>query len=447
MQAIQLVQASTLLVESIDTEYDDDKVKFMSNLRGRGNNGTRDFSHRKGVFFRTRRFFCSKFRGKNCHLVTFNPTISPHPSVVPTHHPTSSPSKSPTRAPSSIPTISTLPTTSPTESPSLKPSSPPSFAPTILPTTVPTIPPSVASSHHPTVLSSIKPSNIPSVESSTIPSSEPSVHPSKAPTDLPSIHPSDRPTSTPSQFPSESFNPSALPTNTPSIHPSQIPSHTPSIFSSQRPSQVPSIKPSQHPSMMPITAEATCQFTEQINRAKCRSTLFSDHSDEIFRTIVKDQYICSDNMRYRFGITQNDLLCLCDGDKKTWCANECCGTGRNPYAVLEPDGNFVVYSEKLLFSGMARLNSLWESETAGDNPTKLRISNNGELVIENQVDDSIVFWRANQEDFVTGVRNEESSDINEKLNRFARKPEPEIEEQFNKFARNPDSEQDSETLV
>jgi len=165
------------------------------------------------------------------------------------------------------------------------------------------------------------------------------------------------------------------------------------------PSKLPSARPSAQPSRMPVADMETCRFSVPIEDSDCKSHLTSTHIDEDMRTINRDEYICSPNSKYRFGLTMDESLCLCDGDRKVWCADDCCDKGEDPYVVLESDGNLVAYRERRnLFPGFMRQETLWESGTALGT-TKLKIFNNGEVSLGMPEDSSVVYWRAEKENW------------------------------------------------
>lgn len=91
-------------------------------------------------------------------------------------------------------------------------------------------------------------------------------------------------------------------------------------------------------------------------------------------------------------MTTDEFLCLCDGDRKIWCAEDCCTLGKDPYAVLENDGNLRAYGQRIVPIGTKKL---WRTDIADetDGPTKLKIFNSGDLAI---IDDKSDFlWTAN----------------------------------------------------
>jgi len=95
----------------------------------------------------------------------------------------------------------------------------------------------------------------------------------------------------------------------------------------------------------------------------------------------------------------DESLCLCDGDRKVWCADDCCDKGEDPYVVLESDGNLVAYRERRnIFPRFMRQEMLWESGTS-IGTTKLKIFNNGEVSLGMPGDSSVVYWRAEKENW------------------------------------------------
>lgn len=142
-----------------------------------------------------------------------------------------------------------------------------------------------------------------------------------------------------------------------------------------------------------------CQFSTMIEESDCKTHILSSHGEDIDRTINADEYICSPNKRYRFGLTLDESLCLCDGDRKIWCAEDCCDQGEDPYVVLESNGNLVAYRERRnFFPRFMRQEMLWESGT-GVGTTKLKIYNNGEVSLIMPEDEVVVYWRAEREDW------------------------------------------------
>ena len=148
---------------------------------------------------------------------------------------------------------------------------------------------------------------------------------------------------------------------------------------------------------MPIAVMERCHFSQRIEETNCKSHLVSDHGEEEDRFIEQDEFLCSLNKRYRFGLTVDENLCLCDGDRKLWCADSCCDRGDAPYAVLKDDGNLVAYSERNIAGGLRRDNKIWESKTDDKGVTKLKVYNNGDLRIYNADDESEVYWEADRE--------------------------------------------------
>ena len=230
---------------------------------------------------------------------------------------------------------------------------------------------------------------------STSPSSSPSSSPSFSPSQSksPSKSPSARPSTIPSTLPSLKHS------VFPSEYPSTIPTIVPSSYPSFNPTEFPTIQPSTFPSLMPITYQETCQFSTNVDALECKEDLASNIEEESFRTITEDEYICSENKKYRFGITLDQYLCLCDNrnNKKLWCvdSDDCCQDGRDPYVVLERNGNLVAYSERFLFSRF-RTQMLWESDTQGTSgafPVQLKLHNDGSLKIQDTLDSNIIHWQ------------------------------------------------------
>ena len=374
---------------------------------------------RRGIWLSVRVVFC-KLRNRN-NACLFGREASDEPTT--TMNPiTSSPTFKSTSKPLSL--SSSHPSESRVLSSNLS-TSKPSYLPTRIPTNVPTIEPSLepspTSSSVPSYTLTTFPSMNHSVLPSVSPSSSPSLNHSLSPSVSPSLSPSLKPSLLPSASPSSL--PSLNPSLSPSIMPSNIPSTKPSKIPSKNPSTLPTTKPSLHfsnvPTLHPISSQDTCNFSNKVENSRCKNTLESTHDDTIYRTIMEDQFICSLNQKYYFGMTKDQSLCLCDNQnlKKLWCVDEseCCNDGEDPYFQLEQDGNLAVYSEKKVFSRF-RVNVLWESDTEdiakNNGPVQLKLHNNGELTLEEISDASRVHWKVGRNH---GVVEEERIYLDDRL--------------------------------
>ena len=270
----------------------------------------------------------------------------------------------------------------PTQLPTTHPSTAPSVKPTL------TVYPSQTPTHFPTRVASLEPTLIPSL----IPTNAPFTPPSAPPSNVISGSPSDIHSTFPSLSPI--ISPSTVPSEEPSIPPTMKPTSKPS----GRPTGSPTAEPSAMPSKMPISILETCRFSTDAEEATCTNHMSSKYKTESWRLLEEDEFLCSRNKRYRFGMTSDQSLCLCDESRKLWCADDCCQAGLDPFAILEPDGNLVVYSDKRLRPGNMKL---WESGTNEGGPKKLKLYNNGNLNIVSLNDTSPVMWEADTDAWVS----------------------------------------------
>jgi len=325
---------------------------------------------------------------------SFLPTLSP--SIEPSFDSSSYPTNTPSYKISETPSV--LPSHEPTQTPSIKPtkSSIPSLYPSLNPSNLP--------STEPTLMRSSFPSMLPSSHSSVEPTLEPSNHPSTKPSSLPSTVPTHFPSRLPSILPTHkpSYVPSIEPSSFPTEHPSNPPSNFPSI------SLMPSIEPTQFP-------QNTCFFSQELKpESNCKDHLISNSTDDD-RIMHVDDFLCSENKRYRFGITTDKYICLCDGDQKIWCADSCCERRRDPFLKLKRNGCVSAYADR--FVGKREI---WASDPNAIDASndelsdkekerlirrereirRLQVTNTGELVVVDHFDPNTILWEANLDFYV-----------------------------------------------
>lgn len=251
------------------------------------------------------------------------------------------------------------------------------------------------------------PSTIPSSTPSVYPSLKPSAHPSSTPSLFPSSFPSlfptttqtpsEEPSITPSFYPSKSFMPSDLPTvlssRVPSSYPTRIPSQYPSttVKPSLEPSHVPSSKPSI--SFVPTHyPQNKCNFSRKLeDKTECNDRILTS-SQESDRTLLSDEFLCSPNKQYRFGLTTDLFLCLCHYDLKIWCADDAFGEdSEDPVFQLQDNGKLFVYEgdKRVWRENIKRYGKMEEGA--------LVVTNDGNLRLQEYEDSSCIFWEADKD--------------------------------------------------
>lgn len=161
------------------------------------------------------------------------------------------------------------------------------------------------------------------------------------------------------------------------------------------------------------------------------------------RELRRNEYLCSPKGMYRFGMTSDESLCLCDGDdRKLWCAPDCCdeatfavthgplssalnggvisnvagdlfGTTWEPYAALNDDGCLVVHHDHTPRVPLGGAKTLWRATPFDPDlsPRRrdvvaLRVSDDGEARLVNvcgdddNYDADTYYWRADKESYV-----------------------------------------------
>lgn len=141
----------------------------------------------------------------------------------------------------------------------------------------------------------------------------------------------------------------------------------------------------------------TCFFTNQ-NDNNCQQSIVSD-SPLDDRTMDVDSYICSPNKQYKFGITSDRLICLCDGIRKTWCAEVDKRMQADAYLRLRSDGCLSGYNNR--FVGRSTVWKTIEDENGVMLPafnredemvTMLQLTDDGDLSLVDVTDVSFPLW-------------------------------------------------------
>lgn len=130
------------------------------------------------------------------------------------------------------------------------------------------------------------------------------------------------------------------------------------------------------------------------------------------RTNLKpNDFICSENKIFRFGMTVDGTLALLEHDEIMWSApyindrplcsiQNGCVTSEGPFLQIQLDGNMAVYSNELVV--------LWSTKSSGKENTSLTMNNDGSVVLvenKSKTDDPEAFWT-----LMASRRNLRSSD-------------------------------------
>lgn len=164
----------------------------------------------------------------------------------------------------------------------------------------------------------------------------------------------------------------------------------------------------------------TCYFDSPMAPG-CPVRMTSDAETED-RRLYPNEFLCSPNLKYRFGVTTDYQLCLCDeNDRKLWCAADCCDDGDDdddavekavgyydggpcPYASLRRNGRLVVYRDNPLLGTLGRQVRWYaglETEPRWRDVAELAVTDDGEAVLRDANDPSgALFWRADVENHV-----------------------------------------------
>jgi len=142
----------------------------------------------------------------------------------------------------------------------------------------------------------------------------------------------------------------------------------------------------------------TCFFSEEAD-SSCKDSIVSSDS-RVDRTLDVNSFICSPNKQYRFGITDDRFICLCDGIRKTWCADLDRRMQRDAYLRLKKDGCLSGYNDRVV--GRKAIWKTIEGEDGSILPafqndkeeiiTKLQIFNDGSLSLVDVTDISFPLW-------------------------------------------------------
>mmetsp|Transcript_41913 Transcript_41913/g.50266 ORF Transcript_41913/g.50266 Transcript_41913/m.50266 type:complete len:188 (-) Transcript_41913:496-1059(-) len=115
-------------------------------------------------------------------------------------------------------------------------------------------------------------------------------------------------------------------------------------------------------------------------------------------TLKPNDFICSENDIFRFGMTVDGTLALLENDEIMWSApymnsrplcsiQNGCVTSEGPFLQIQLDGNMAVYSNDLVV--------LWSTESSGKGNTSVTMNNDGSVVlveIKSKTDDPEVLW-------------------------------------------------------
>lgn len=139
-------------------------------------------------------------------------------------------------------------------------------------------------------------------------------------------------------------------------------------------------------------------FSEELNKDTICKNQISTNDDEEHRKIEVDSFICSENKEFRFGITTDFYLCLCEDSYKIWCAPERFDSkGEEPYALVSKNGKLVVHSGRV-FNRV-----VWKANQKGlpfrSKEGTLIITNDGSLELQDNSNDSSLIWSADVESY------------------------------------------------
>lgn len=137
--------------------------------------------------------------------------------------------------------------------------------------------------------------------------------------------------------------------------------------------------------------EKTCDFKA---KEECNEMITLEMSGKE-RQFNPGDFICSKNKTYRFGLTIDGVLAICDRDIKLWSVGF-----PNPslFAKFQNSGKFVLYD--------STLSPVWEIKTkTTQKATKLSLSNNGTLEVSDKSDN--ILWSLSPE--VEATTNSPSS--------------------------------------
>lgn len=185
-----------------------------------------------------------------------------------------------------------------------------------------------------------------------------------------------------------------------------------------------------------VHPENRCEFSPSPSVKKCVDTLYTN-STEMERMIPVDDYLCTQYGEFRFGMTLDHSLCICESyhDRETqittndqevkfakiWCSPRDFSDITNPYAIFTEHGQLIVTEgapaihtttgadlanddnddeDSSLFGGIRGPKKLWRANKRNyakimKNEGKLVLTRDGELKITSYSDETCVFWEAN----------------------------------------------------
>lgn len=116
-------------------------------------------------------------------------------------------------------------------------------------------------------------------------------------------------------------------------------------------------------------------------------------------------------------MTTDEFLCLCDGNKKIWCAENCCGATEEPFVQLRKNGCLTAYSDG--FIGRRKMWSSDPDDYSPDNsedivqdnkklfrkPTRrLQLMDDGNIAILDHENPNMIIWKANLDSYKPYIR-------------------------------------------
>jgi len=125
----------------------------------------------------------------------------------------------------------------------------------------------------------------------------------------------------------------------------------------------------------PSSSLNKCQFSSNPIESKACNYEISNSMSARERTLARGDFICSKDERYRFGVTIDGTLSICEGEERLW--SEESTRNKVSFTTLHKNGNFVLYN--------SATQSIWETETFKNSYAVITISNNGKATLSNGV--------------------------------------------------------------